>query len=870
MQRTQLHRISGVILLVLLPVTASQAAIHYVALDGSGANGQTWATAYKSISAAIQAASTVAGDEIRVKRGIYGDGSTIFVNKAVTIYGGYTGAGDTRDWQSFDTVLDGMNAVSHCVDVSANATIDGFMIIRGRAYGTQPSDRGGGMYIHQCSATINNCAFQVNMSDYLGGALALDNAGGTVISNCSFTHNRCPELGGAIFNYMSDATIENCQFEDNRTGISLNDGYGGAIYNHTCSPTISNCTFTANSAQYGAGLCNYLSSAHVEGCTFTDCNSTTVAGGGIYNWGGAPTISGCLFQDNHVIRKGGAVWDKSLATFVNCIMWDNSSMVYGGAIYLDIRASDVLSGATFVHRTVSGNTAPEGCALYSDNVAATLTNCIVWGNRVQDEEYPTQMYNATWTYSTPMTVTYCDVGDDTVYPGTGNINGDPKFANAAGGDFHLVGGSPCIDHGTNSGSDMPSTDYADQPRVRDGNDDGQAVADMGAYELQGYSLADNVQRGEILQGLLYDSPGDTAPDYTFIINFETTDGIDHIDFRTPAANTFTIPNTEHTTSGNVETQHITLPSPGGQVWRYSATFSDAAGLNAYGDGTYTVTYYRTGGTSREGRVGYNLEGNAPIPQPKQKPTVTSPDYGASVSSPVTLTWDACTDTSANAVFVTIINASTDETAGGESLAKEATASSPYTLNEGTYDAEVSYGNVHDTTDSVGIPFEIGKMVTMTHQFSISFTAVYRFWSPPSGVHFYTINAEEKDHVIATYPPEVWTFEGTAYHTAASASDPALKPVYRFWSGHSHFYTMNEEEKDGLIQNASGVWTFEGIAFYAYPEGQQPAGAKPVYRFWNGTGSAGHFYTVSETEKDGLIKDWSYAWTYEGIAFYAYE
>ena len=43
------------------------------------------------------------------------------------------------------------------------------------------------------------------------------------------------------------------------------------------------------------------------------------------------------------------------------------------------------------------------------------------------------------------------------------------------------------------------------------------------------------------------------------------------------------------------------------------------------------------------------------------------------------------------------------------------------------------------------------------------------------------------------------------------------PVYRFWSGElgCHFYTMDKDEKDKLVDVYSHVWTFEDIAWYAY-------------------------------------------------------
>jgi len=59
-----------------------------------------------------------------------------------------------------------------------------------------------------------------------------------------------------------------------------------------------------------------------------------------------------------------------------------------------------------------------------------------------------------------------------------------------------------------------------------------------------------------------------------------------------------------------------------------------------------------------------------------------------------------------------------------------------------------------------------------------------------------------------------------------------------------------------------------VAFYAYPPGRQPLGAMPVYRFWSNR-LGDHFYTMSEDEKNKLIRDYSRDWQFEGIAWCAY-
>ncbi len=100
-------------------------------------------------------------------------------------------------------------------------------------------------------------------------------------------------------------------------------------------------------------------------------------------------------------------------------------------------------------------------------------------------------------------------------------------------------------------------------------------------------------------------------------------------------------------------------------------------------------------------------------------------------------------------------------------------------------------------------------------------------------------------------------------------DAGLAPVYRFWSNKSgsHFYTISETEKDKLIRESAKVWMFEGIAFYAYPPDRAPVGSKPVYRFLS-KNQGTHFYSISESEKQKLVAE--PAWTFQGIAWYAFD
>ena len=71
---------------------------------------------------------------------------------------------------------------------------------------------------------------------------------------------------------------------------------------------------------------------------------------------------------------------------------------------------------------------------------------------------------------------------DGVTPGATDLHVAPDFVNPENGDLHLSPASPLIDTGTNSG--IPPDDIDGQLRPLDGNNDGLAVADIGADEYR--------------------------------------------------------------------------------------------------------------------------------------------------------------------------------------------------------------------------------------------------------------------------------------------------------------------------------------------------------------------------------------------------
>jgi predicted outer membrane repeat protein len=609
--------VSVILAALLLPVAGAQAVVRYVALDGTGMDGLTWTTAYRTIQAAIDDPLMVGGGEIWVKRGVYGVVQPVEVRKAVRIYGGFSGVDNTRDWTAFQTTVNGASRAGHCFNVTGNATIDGFGIARGTGLGMDPN--GAGILVDNRTATITNCLFLNNNTAGSGGGVAtykadgtrivnclfssnqvsarggaIYNQGGTglQITNCTFTQNWANDSGGAIYNRDCGVPSDGCLFQGNQTGTEENC-VGGAIWNEGGSPTIRSCSFASNRAPHGGSIYNSASNATIQDCWFARCGSGTLSGGGICNDGGSPTIIGCLFEENTVQWQGGAIMDLgSGAKTINCMMLRNTATVGGGAICIRKPWGNTASGPEFINCTLQGNrTGRQGGAVFSEDTPSTFSNCIIWGNFAGSGD--AGIYSQAGSSSGRPAAHHCDIEGTSVYPGTGNIRMDPRYVDPDTNDVSLSFDSPCVDAGNNVAVVGISGDFDGATRVVDGDGDGTAVVDMGAFELQ--VAAHHLIRGEILQALVYASPSDSSGVWMHMLRLETDSTVTSVDFQPPHDSTwYTIPSDSHTSSGNVETYHFTEGKT--DVWEYLITASDVAELAKFDQGLYRIIPHYWNGT----------------------------------------------------------------------------------------------------------------------------------------------------------------------------------------------------------------------------------------------------------------------------------
>ena len=144
-----------------------------------------------------------------------------------------------------------------------------------------------------------------------------------------------------------------------------------------------------------------------------------------------------------------------------------------------------------------------------------------------------------------------------------------------------------------------------------------------------------------------------------------------------------------------------------------------------------------------------------------------------------------------------------------------------------------------------------------------FLPVYRFYNKKNGSHFYTMDQVEKNSVL-TKLSKAYSYDGVAY-TVATADAQNDAPLYRFYNrkNGAHFYTADPAEKANVEAKFSDVYSYDGPA---YDVCLTPvSGATTVWRFFDKKNGS-HFYTTDPAEKAKVSADKA-TYSFDGPAFY---
>ena len=218
-----------------------------VSPSGSDAgDGQSWATAKRTVQAGVNAAFAQGGD-VWVAAGTYPERITL--HAYTHLYGGFAGSEtqrNKRDWTANVTTLDGQ-AGGSVVTVRTgdrSGTIDGFTIRNGMGTVSASATYGGGIYCASGAPTIANNIIKENSATCGGGIYG---SSYSMIANNTIALNSAYSGGGI---YASSPLII-----ANNSLVGNSADSGGGIYSPSTLPTIVNTIVAFNSSgMYQAGL----------------------------------------------------------------------------------------------------------------------------------------------------------------------------------------------------------------------------------------------------------------------------------------------------------------------------------------------------------------------------------------------------------------------------------------------------------------------------------------------------------------------------------------------------------------------------------------------------------------------------------------
>jgi hypothetical protein len=281
--------------------------------------------------------------------------------------------------------------------------------------------------------------------------------------------------------YLNDLTVM-----DGRAGPTAS-GDGGAIYN-AGALTLARSTVSDSEAFTGGGIYSAENASLTLIASTVSGNVAGDDGGGIRNDKGRLTLIGSTVSGNSALGQDGL----------------------GGGIF---NARGVQARATLTNSTISGNSARFGAGIFNDEGLLALSHCTISDNTMLGGGNGGSIYHRNYlggavlrlgnsiladssaefgggyecvrdpsVPNNAITPTGDNLVEDASCIFTGQWSGDPKLGALTGSPAHhpLLPGSPVIDLAQNP--NCAGVDQRGAPRPRDGNGDGLALCDLGAFE----------------------------------------------------------------------------------------------------------------------------------------------------------------------------------------------------------------------------------------------------------------------------------------------------------------------------------------------------------------------------------------------------
>ncbi len=360
--------------------------------------------------------------------------STISENTADS-YGGLYNEGNLT--------VDNTNFIENSADNCGAIYNNGTLTLTQNTISNNIATISGGAICNDASLVINKSTLSANTASVGGG---VSNNGSLVVAGSTFAGNYADTLGGGIDN-MFQLSITDTHFSSNTAGTN-----GSGIYNNNYL-VINNSTFSGN---------------HTDG-----------AGGGVFgNIDSTTTVLNSTFKENSAAGDGGGIYSLCEVAIDDSTFSGNSAGNFGGGVYHGQHDPGCIAHA-ITNSTLSVNQATSGGGIYSYTGDLALINTIV-SNNPSGGDCGETIYDGGHNLDSDNT---CGLDPaNSSLPGTDPLlepladNGGLTLTHA------LLPGSPAID----SGDDVTclTTDQRGVHRPQDGNGDGLAICDIGAFEKE--------------------------------------------------------------------------------------------------------------------------------------------------------------------------------------------------------------------------------------------------------------------------------------------------------------------------------------------------------------------------------------------------
>jgi hypothetical protein len=278
-------------------------------------------TYYHTVQAAVDA-STHPTDVVKIAGACAG---TVYVDKPLTLRGGYT----WNNWMTADfdhpAILDAQGASSVLTIIGTEVAIEGIRLTNGSA------TYGGGLRAKQSAITITHSEIVSNVATYGGGIFADEST--LVATNNLFAENRA-YMGGALYLLASPtSTLRANTIIDNEATFQA----GGIMFDSTGSPTLVNNIIADNQAhRAGGGLTIQQSSPHLLHTTLAQNQGDS---GVFVTAGAAPTFAntilvghttGLSVTANSEVALAATLWGND--SWANQIDWAGEGTIVTGTL----------------------------------------------------------------------------------------------------------------------------------------------------------------------------------------------------------------------------------------------------------------------------------------------------------------------------------------------------------------------------------------------------------------------------------------------------------------------------------------------------------------------------------------------------------